>query len=119
MLRRFPALVALLAVAATPALAQSRLVCRTTGELIADCVEESCHSPPAFRDAGCCERRATPALPAAHPVAARGELLAPVLTEAPVCAPGETSSPGFLPLPEGAAVGAGPPIFLATRALLI
>ncbi|GAC1348026.1 MAG: hypothetical protein NVS2B9_21860 [Myxococcales bacterium] len=119
MLRRFAGIVALLAVFATPALAQSRLVCRYTGEAIVDCVQEGCPSPLALRDAGCCERRATAALPAANPAAGRPELAAPSLAAMPVLPSRGGAVARLLPPTAGTAQGAGPPIFIATRALLI
>ena len=100
-------------------MAESRLVCRYTGEVIVGCPEEQVPERPTVRDVGCCDRRVTARMGAASNVEAQ-RIAAPLSVVIAVSVPQlvvdqAAQSPAW----NVAAPSIGPPIFITTRALLI
>ena len=119
MLRRLASLVALLSIVAAPVVAESRLVCRYTGEVIVGCPEELVPEQPTVRDVGCCDRRVTARMGAASKVESQ-RIAAPLSIVIAVGVPqlvvGQAARATAW---NTAARSIGPPIFITTRALLI
>lgn len=112
-------MLALAGLIGSPAVAQTRLFCRYTGVEITDCAERSAPPDREIRDAGCCLRRVF--LPLAESTAgsgARGVMLHPAVLAfaAPALAPVLLRVRAEADEGHG---GAGPPLFVQHRALLI
>jgi hypothetical protein len=117
--RRVFAFLALIAVGASPAVTRTRLFCRYTGVEIVACDESRIPAQAQVREAECCVERTFHAIDPTRTLPGDGQLLA-----APVAGP-------TIPTPEGRVAAAapfvrarvlgdaGPPAFLANRALLI
>jgi hypothetical protein len=118
-MRRVLAFIALLAVLATPGAARARFFCHYTGVEIVDCAEQSIPSRDVLDRAGCCDVRVIGwSQPALH---AHSDATLPQLALVP--APFVVAQ---LPAPQPRALAArnevraaGPPLFVAQRALLI
>src|SRR4051794_10216778 len=121
MLRRASALVALIAVAAAPAFASTRLFCRYTGAEMVDCDEAAAPAEAQVRGNRCCERRTFGALAQTRPAADDRLQAAPLLapTLAPAIAQRNATGAPAIGCTEGKAAAAGPPAFLSHRALLL
>ncbi len=118
MLRRTASLLALLALVSAPFISRARLVCRFSGLEVTNCGEAQVPDAPVAQDGGCCDQQLTRPLAAmrAHP---DPEVAPPPLPLLPTAAPLELSLPRLADRFEIAAVAAGPPLYLRTRALLI
>lgn len=118
-MRRLAAIVALAGVISSPAVAQSRLFCRTTGAEMSDCAEQATPAVPVLRSADCCERRVSLPLPDGK-LAGDRAVVSPILSGLPAV----RGSPA-LPRPRvrfnarARLAGAGPPLFVQHNALLI
>jgi hypothetical protein len=121
MLRRASALLAVVAVAAAPAVASTRLFCRYTGVEIAGCDELDIPAQALYRAAGCCERRTVHALDEMRPGADDRLQPAPLLAGVVALAipQGRPTGRATRGCSETVAAAAGPPAFLSHRALLI
>jgi len=119
MLRKLAAALVITSLAASPAVASTRLFCRFTGAEIVGCSEQQVPQRATVRQEGCCEHRSLQTVGAAK-LEGVGQFVAPSLVALPVVTPvGLTtllSSPAIRSL---GAVPAGPPAFLTHRALLI
>jgi len=118
-MRRVLAFTALLAMLATPGAARARFFCHYTGIEIVDCAEQRIPARDVLERAACCDVRvigwSQPALRAHSDATAPAFALVPAPLA--VVAPAE-------PLPRVSASrnevrAAGPPLFVAQRALLI
>ena len=112
-------MLALVGVVTSPVVAQTRLFCRYTGVEIANCSEQEVPVVPSVKGAGCCEHRVF--LPLADSKLAAG-------AEDAVAPPALLALPAPTVLPalslvrskvEEPVAGAGPPLFVQHRALLI
>jgi hypothetical protein len=118
-MRRVLAFTALLAVLATPGAARARFFCHYTGVEIVDCAEQSIPDRDVLDQAACCDVRVIGwSQPALH---AQSDATAPPFALVP--APVVVAAPAA-PLPSVFAArndvrAAGPPLFVAQRALLI
>ena len=117
---RLASLAALLSVVAAPVVAESRLVCRYTGEVIVGCPEEQVPEQPTMRDVGCCDRRVTARMGAASNVESQ-RIAAPLSVVIGVSGPqaGVVGQSAQATVWNVAAPSIGPPIFITTRAILI
>jgi hypothetical protein len=114
-MRRFVGTIALLALVASPTVAQARMFCRYTGIEITDCEEQRVPDQAVVQWEGCCERRVVTPLGAAR-ISAEHATLAPILIRA-------TAAPVLLAAPMRAWAetprASGPPLYVVQRALLI
>jgi hypothetical protein len=119
-LRRALASLVLIALAGSPAVSSTRLFCRYSGIEIVGCEESQVPAQAQIRDEGCCLKRTSYAIDPTRVSPDDGSLLvAPMVAVV-------TTIPGVLllraPAPSTRANrpgGAGPPVFLTNRALLI
>jgi hypothetical protein len=117
-LRRVISALALIAIAATPAVARTRMLCKYTGLEIADCDEQAVPAQAMVQAEGCCDRQVTrtPGLA----LAGHFQELAPPALQV---LPGQSQEPRLqsAPLaPRGfESVPTGPPLIRITQALLI
>jgi hypothetical protein len=112
-------MVALIVVLAAPAARRVQLVCRYTGQVLSDDDEEQLAEEARVQIPDCCERRVVAGLaPATTIDPHRG--LAPVGSAIPVVS-SNIAVENFAPsaFTNEGAPSIGPPIFLATRVLLI
>jgi hypothetical protein len=117
-LRRIISSIVLASLAAAPAVARTRFVCRYTGIEITDCAEQQIPAAPELQNEGCCDRHLTPAA-SAMLTAAHEEMQPPVVAALPALVLVDDCSPkGTNPVVE-IRPSSGPPVFLITRALLI
>jgi hypothetical protein len=118
-LRRFASLCALLATVTAPSVTSTRFFCRFTGQEIVGCDEGAPRSTQVRAD-DCCERRIFRAVEA---VRHSGRELLPIRQAVAAAIPSPATAPALAR--ESALVrrtsgcSAGPPAFLAHRALLI
>ncbi len=119
MFRKVAATLVIASLAASPAVASTRLFCRFTGAEIVGCSEQQVVQRTTVREKGCCEHRTLQPLGAVRPEAS-GQFTAPTLVALPVVVPvSPTTLPSSPALPSLGAVPTGPPAFLTHRALLI
>jgi hypothetical protein len=113
-LRRVIAAVTLIALASTPVVARTRLVCRYTGVEITDCEQYPVPGSSEIQIEGCCDRQTTQP-PGVIPVAQQQQGSPLVLSGLPVAF--LFAAPVRLPPVHPRNVV--PPVFLINRALLI
>lgn|GEM_PF-1656285 len=118
-MRRLAAILALVGLATTPAVARTRLFCRYTGVEIVGCAEQDFPDQAQVRAADCCERRISQVLPRSNLTEPAANLPPPALFPLPgqalLAATRPPSRPRFLKPPPSA----GPPLFVQLRSLLI
>lgn len=118
-MRRVVAFTALLAVLATPGAARARFFCHYTGVEIVDCSEQRIPAHDVLERAACCDVRvigwSQPALRAHSDATAPAFALvpSPLAVVAPAAPPRRVFAAG------NEVRAAGPPLFVAQRALLI
>ena len=118
-IRRTASFVALLALIATPAVTSTRLFCRYTGQEIIGCAESNAPEHAEIRLEGCCQQRTFHALHGVRLLEAqRGQIPAPVAIDTPVSI-ADVIAVATPAVRLRAAPGAGPPVFISHRALLI
>ena len=121
MLRRCASFCALLAVLAAPSVTSTRFFCRYTGQEIFDCAEGTSRNALVRAD-DCCDRRTFRAVEA---VERSGQDPTPIPVGVAIAVALEMRDPAPAPVLESPAArraalrSAGPPRFLAHRALLI
>jgi len=119
MFRRSAAALVVASLAASPAVASTRLFCRFTGVEIVGCPEQQVVQQATVRENGCCEHRTLQPLDATRPEAAT-QFTAPTLAVLPAVVPVLlTRLLSSRALPSLGTVPIGPPAFLTHRALLI
>jgi hypothetical protein len=118
MMTRLTGAFAVLALLASPTVAQARYFCRYTGMEITDCEQQRVPAQPFVTQEGCCDRRVSPvAAPATRPPG-------PVLLQVWAVALSWTQQLPLQPLAPSQRDrlrpdDGGPPLFLQQRALLI
>ena len=117
-LRHAASLVALLSVAAAPAVTSTRLFCPHTGEEVVGCVESVVQQHAEVRGERCCEQRTFRALDGARLLEEQRQL-APAPIAIAVQASLEVLPAASQAAQERANPSVGPPAFLSHRALLI
>jgi hypothetical protein len=116
--RRLVAISALVGLLTSPVVARTRLFCKYTGVEITDCSEQDVPASPVVTFAGCCEHRLFLPLPASKVSADSFTALVPILVvHSPAPLPPVT--PLFRVSWTAPSAGAGPPLFVQHRALLI
>jgi hypothetical protein len=113
-LSRVIAAVTLIALASTPVVARTRLVCRYTGVEITDCQQYPVSGRSEIQIEGCCDRQTTQP-PGVIPIAQQQQSSPPLLIGLPVAL---LFAAPACPLPIHAR-DVVPPVFLINRALLI
>lgn len=112
------ATLALLGLLTSPVVAQTRLFCKYTGVEVTDCSEQDAPAAPVVRSADCCEHRVLLPLADSRLAPHAESVLVPVFVPLPSVAVVERV--GWIrAAEEEPASGAGPPLFVQYRALLI
>ena len=115
---RLTGLLALLALLAAPAFAETHLVCRTTGAVIVGCPDEQIPEQTVVGETSCCEHRLAasiaPAVSQPQPEPALAPAAIPTVNVCFVPLRSWAPSATTRALREG-----GPPIFISVRAILI
>src|SRR3954469_8419872 len=116
--RRLVATFALVGLVTSPVVAHTRLFCKYTGVEITDCAERDTPAAPVVSEPGCCDHRTLSPLPASKVTADPVPALAPVVVVS-AAAPFPSLVPAFATPWRATSAGAGPPLFVQHRSLLI